>query len=169
MLTEDKSNQSERFLTAIAFISNERIKFMLNHIKHKSTDKESSISYDIYNDWHPKSNEILVYTTSAYADLEIPKTYICIFQRGNPDHHVISNFQITQAVLDLGGHWPCRMLNHGHKHFCVLTFDKSVPDIFNQLKELGRDWENTFDGLGLCDSTNFEYIRQNIISNQAKS
>jgi hypothetical protein len=163
MLTEEKSDPSDRFLLAITFISNERIKSVLNNrIRRNATDNESSIACDTYDKWKPLNNEILVYTTYAYADIELPKAFNCVFEYNNPDNYIVSDFKITQAFFDLGGYWPCRRLDHGHKHFCVLTFEHKVPGMFSRLKELGRGWNNDIDGLGLCDYTCFEQIRQRI-------
>ena len=166
MLKEELCKSSERFLQAVAIFSDKTIKVWKDGIIKFCKDKEIGIAYTRFLNWTRKENEVAVVTTYAYADFTLPKQFDCIFSYDNAEVYVQTKFTLTHSVLN--GWYPTDTIDHGHKHLCVLRFEKGIPDILNRLhyeseQQLTWTWD-TKKVLGLCQLADI----QNIIDKQHK-
>lgn len=100
--------------------------------------REKNASYSSFINWAGASNEIAVLTMYAYADLEIPRYFNIIFDINNPDNYEETDFKIIIAIMD--GYAPFKTIGYGHKHVCILQFEKEIPSILNLLIPFHRDW-----------------------------
>lgn len=121
-------------------------------------DKEKDDKYFEFINWQKSENEILVLTMYAYDDISLPKKYETVFQIDKPGSFVHLDFTITQAVLN--GWTAVHKINRGHKHICVLQFDKPVDSIFSLLSNFCPEQtaHNNIQ-LGFCDKNDFEEIK----------
>lgn len=56
-------------------------------------------------------------------------------------------------------------MGNGHKHLCVFSFNKTIPDILNTLHKSDEKFSTSPKGqklLGFCNSKDFEAIAKRI-------
>ena len=166
MLNDDLCKSSEKFLQAVAIFSYKTIKFWKEGIIEFCKDREKGIAYDRFLNWTPNENEVAVVTSYAYADFTLPKQFDCIFSYDNAEVYIHTKFTLTHSILN--GWYPTDTNGHGHKHLCVLRFEKGIPNIINRLHyESDQHLTWTWDArkvLGLCQLADI----QNIIDRQHK-
>lgn len=125
--------------------------------------REKGLPYEKFINWRRKENEIMVYTLYAYADLAVPKSFDIIFRLDNPKEFVQVDYVLTQSIFEAC--YPYDMIDNGHKHLCVFSFEKALPDILKtmfkddcRLSVMPKDQEF----LGFCRSENFDAITETI-------
>lgn len=146
--------------------SDRTIKAWKEETVKRCNDKEKNVAYERFLNWTRQENEIAVFTTYAYADFDIPKKFNCIFHYDNPELYIQTNYTLTQSIFE--GWYPTNFIDHGHKHLCILTFENSVPDVFNRMhyeteKYSAWTWDDK-NVLGLCQMEDI----QNIIGRRHK-
>lgn len=160
MLKEELCKPSEKFLQAIMALSDKTIKACKDETIKRCKNKEKNVAYEKFLSWTRQENEVAVFTTYAYADLDIPKQFNCIFHYDKPELYNQTNYTLTQSIFE--GWYPMNRIDHGHKHLCILTFENSVPEIFNQLHyETKKDSTWAWDAqkiLGLCQIADIQSI-----------
>jgi len=127
-------------------------------VKSFMSDREKDEDYYNFIKWQKKQNELVVLTMYSYEDIKLPKTFDIVFQVDRPTNFIQCKFMITQAIFN--GLTLLNQINKGHKHICIIKFDKEIPDIFNLLPffDSKETLSNTVQ-LGFCDKDNFEYIK----------
>ncbi|TKK64106.1 hypothetical protein FC093_23320 [Ilyomonas limi] len=122
--------------------------------------KKDNLYFEFIN-WQKQTNEIVVLTMYAYADILLPKYFDTIFQIDNPENFIETKFVIKQAVIN--GWTSVGEISHGHKHILVVEFPNSIPDILNLLSEFS--YKKTIKNeihLGFCNKIDFDAIKTNL-------
>lgn len=133
-------------------------------VKAFMADREKDDKYFEFIDWKKTETEIVVLTMYAYDDISLPKKYNTVFQIDKPNNFVDLDFTITHAVLN--GWTGVNQISRGHKHICVIQFDKAVHSIFNLLTHF--DPKTTVHDnieLGFCEKNDFEKIKARLERN----
>ncbi|MGN6647390.1 MAG: hypothetical protein ACTHJT_12770 [Cytophaga sp.] len=131
MRTEEATRPEERYLVSSEYFSDMATAIWQAECIKRCKDKDQSPAYEKYLNWVRQDNEIAVFMLYAYADLEIPKTFDIIFQMDKPENYIQEVYVLTQSIYEA---WlPMDSMSHGHKHLCMLTFKKAVPEIINLL------------------------------------
>ena len=164
METEKETNSSDRYLLCNYFFFFKVIDRVKTDVKAFMTNREKNEKYFEFINWEKNENEIVVLTMYAYDDILLPKNYDTVFQIDKPDNFVHLDFTITQAVLN--GWTGVNQINRGHKHICVIQFEKTVDNIFRLLThfDLKQPAHNKIQ-LGFCDKTDFEEIKTRLVQN----
>ncbi|MCP2029337.1 hypothetical protein L1276_004521 [Flavobacterium sp. HSC-32F16] len=163
MRNEEDCPQTQRYLFCDTYLSDKGIDLSQNDIIKRFTNRNKSESYQKYITWKRKSNEIIVFTMYAYADLKINKEFDCIFNYDNPDEFVLEKFILTQSIYE--GWVPTDIVDEGHKHLLVLKFENEIPKILFKLHKeetLGDTRPKIYTKLGFCNKKDFEAIATNI-------
>ncbi len=158
METEIKANSFDRYLLCNYSFSDKMIGSVRADVKAFMADKEKDDKYYEFINWEKTENEIVVLTMYAYDDILLPKKYNIVFQIDKPSNFVNLDFTITQAIWNS---WTgVNKISRGHKHICVIRFDKAVDNIFNLLTYFDpkRTVHDNIE-LGLCDKNDFEEIK----------
>ena len=137
----------EKFLQAAFTVSDKAIEHWKKETIKQFRDRQKTSALDLYLNWKRKSNEIAVFTLYSLSDIKIPTEMDCIFRYDNPEIHIKKKFVISHCILD--GWFPNDFIGKGHKHLCILTFEKEIPKIFSLL-ECDSDWTANDSILGLC-------------------
>lgn len=121
-------------------------------------------AHNRFINWHRKDNEIALYTSYAYADFQVPKEFNCIFEQENPNNFVITNFKLTQSILE--AICPMDSIEDGFRHVVILEFEEAIPKIMELLYvaeegSVNPPRESTI--LGICQSADFEAIKTRIL------
>jgi len=153
MLSKTESAPEARYLQSDEYYSDEALKTLQADCVRQHRHRAKSDAYEQFVSWTRQANERLIFTLNAYADLVVPQQFDCIFRLANPGEYVLVNYELTQSILSLGGLRPISSVEHGHKHFCVLTFGQEVPAIFRWLHREEGDYCTAFtnrERLGFC-------------------
>lgn len=160
MQKEEDCEPSERFLQAIMQFPDNTVKKWKGETIRRLEGKEKGTHYDTFINWERKQTEVAVFTTYAYADLSIPMSFDCIFRYDRPEIFTRAPFVITQSILEAW--YPTDDIGHGHKHLCILAFEKSIPTIIEVLhKETNFFSSWTWDAkkvLGICQFKDLQTI-----------
>lgn len=73
------------------------------------------------------------------------------------------DYQLTQSIYEAW--FPMNDLSYGHKHLCIFTFDKKLPEILNTLHKENGKYSTTSKikkSLGICNAQDFEAIKKTI-------
>lgn len=163
MLTEEQCKPNQRFLFAKEYFSDKAISIWQAECIERCKDKPKGEAYDRYIHWKRRENEIAAFTRYAYADLAIPKVFDIIFHLHNPNDFIKIDYSLTQSIHEAW--FPIDYLDHGHKHLCVFSFDKEVPEIFNSLHEENEKFSTSpkdQKSIGFCNSQDFDEIKKGI-------
>jgi hypothetical protein len=163
MLTEEQCKPSQRFLFAEEYFSDKAIAIWQNECVKRCKDKDKGAAYENYVNWSRKQNEIAVFTLYAYADFSIPKKFDIIFHLDNPKELLRIDYELIQSIHEAW--FPLDTVHHGHKHLCIFSFDKSLPDILNTLHKAEDKFSTSPKGqkkLGFCNSNDFNTIAKRI-------
>jgi len=168
MLKEELCTASERYLLATMIFSDKNSQCMESRSNPTSQKQRKNIAYEKFIKLERQENEIAVFTSYAYADFSIPKSFDCIFSYSNPEVYVQTKFSLTQSIWE--AYYPIDYIDHGHKHLCILTFDSEIPEIFKTLHyETGKysSWQwNERKVLGLCQINDLQSITENLQEKQ---
>jgi len=160
MLAESKSRISSRFLQTDCRFGIEAIDIWKRECRSRCAKKEKTEAYHKYLDWKPIENEVALFSLYAYADLNIPKTFSCIFNYRKPEEHIQTKLTITQSIWE--GWFPLNTIDHGHKHLIIANFEKEVPEIIFELHEEKEKFSSVPKEsllLGICQIENHNKIK----------
>ncbi len=104
-----------------------------------------------------------VFTQYAYADFSIPKKFDIIFHLENRKEFLKIDYELTQSIHEAW--FPLYTVDHGHKHLCVFSFDKILPDILYTLHKGEEKFSTSPKAqklLGFCHSKDFDAITKRI-------
>ena len=87
-----------------------------------------------YLDWEASDQEIALFTNYAYADLEIPKSFSCLFDLKNPERMLRTDILLKQSIFE--AYYPVNYLDHGHKHLCIFKFQDQLPSLIYEIEEM---------------------------------
>jgi hypothetical protein len=157
-------NSSDRYLICNYSFSDKMIDIVKEDVKAFMADREKDDKYFEFINWQKIDNEIVVLTMYAYDDILLPKKYGTVFQIDKPTNFVHTDFIITQAVLN--GWTGVNKISRGHKHICVIQFNKAVDNIFSLLTHFSPE-QTTYNNiqLGLCGKNDFEEIKPRLEQN----
>ena len=151
-------NSSDRYLLCNYSFSDKVIDRVKKDVKAFMADREKDDKYFEFINWQKSDNEIVILTMYAYNDILLPKKYDTVFQIDKPANFVHTDFTITQAVLN--GWKSVNQFSRGHKHICVIQFNKAVDNIFSLLTHFDpKQPANDNIQLGFCDENDFEEIK----------
>lgn len=162
MLDENKVETSYRYLIATGLVSDK----LIENASRKGFDFIKDGSYvDKVEAFlkRPKSkNDIAVFTTYAYADIAIPRTFDVIFDYNNVDNYVESRFTVVYSFnYAITFFYLFEWIDHGHRHICVLEFENEIPSILNSLPNIQVDTSGQIR-ICFCQKQDFEAIRNNL-------
>jgi hypothetical protein len=163
MQTEEQCKPSRRFLFADEYFSDKAISIWKTECVKRCVDKTKGQAYTKFINWTRQENEIAVFTMYAYADFDIPKKFDIIFHLDNPKEFLKIEYELTQSIYEAW--FPLDTLNNGHKHLCIFSFDKSLPNILNTLHKSEEKFSTSSKGqksLGFCNSKDFNAIAKRI-------
>lgn len=107
-------------------------------------------------------NEIAIYTSYAYADFNIPRKYDILFDFDNVDDFVEMPFTLEYSLINIAAFFYLNQtIGHGHKHVCILNFEKEVPVILTQLPDI-KGFENIEKRICFCQKSDFEAIKDSL-------
>ena len=164
MQTEEQCKPSQRFLFADEYFSDRAIAIWQSECIKRCSDKHKGSAYERFVNWRrKKENEIAVFTLYAYADLNVPKKFDTIFYHYDPKQFLRIDYELTQSIYEA---WlPLDTVENGHKHICVFSFDKTLPDMLNTLHRGETKFSTSRPdqrSLGFCDFKDFEAITKRI-------
>ena len=166
MLSEKDSKPSERYLFSQCYFSDKAINELKENIRGMYKEREKDEFFLRFDSWQRQQKEILIYTSYAYADIDIPRKFDCLFELQNPENKYVGKCEITQAVLNAWA--PINQMCHGHKHLCVMNFENGIPElikILNKVEDLSTyDWRQK-SLLGICDQKDFPFIKEHRLKN----
>lgn len=163
MQTEEQCHPNQRFLFANSYFSDKAISSWQSECIKRCKDKEKGEPYRRFINWTRNENEIAVFTLYAYADFKIPKKLDVIFHLNNPKAFIKVDYELIQSIYEAW--YPTETIAHGHKHLCVFSFSKSLPDILQILHKEEAKFSTSPKGqiqLGFCKSEDFEAITKGI-------
>lgn len=152
-------NPRKRYLIASDVIADNTIKPWKNHCIRVSMGKKRDQYYQKFIRWRKKKNELVMATESPYADLDIPKTFNCVFNLYNPSNFIKIPISMIHAICD--GWLPKGQLVYGHKHIVVFRFQNAIPKVVHKLKNgdtIKRGPKEQKIKLGFCQYEDFKYI-----------
>jgi hypothetical protein len=126
-------------------------------------DIEKGPSYFRFINWKRKDNEIALFTLYAYADLQIPKHFDCIFDLDNPDRFEVTDLILKQSIIN--GWFPIDSIMHGHKHVCIFEFKNELPNLFRELyvrTQISSRAPKDYFRLGICRQKDFREIKKDL-------
>lgn len=163
MKTEEDCHPSERYLAADQILTEQAIRRTKEHVIRTFVDREKDGYYTNFIDWDKRENQIVLFTLYAYADLEIPKSFDCIFDLNNPNKFTNCKLRLVQTITE--GTFPSGIIDHGYKHISVFEFEKGIPKLITSLHN-SELLENRSVGvslqLGICNSVDFGSIKLSI-------
>lgn len=160
MLKESDSKITQRFLQTDCRFGTEAIDIWKRECRSRCANKEKTKAYDKYLNWSPSELEIALFSLYAYADLEIPKTFSCIFDYRNPEINEQTQLTITQSIWECW--FPLNTIDHGHKHLIVANFENEIPNLISELHEEKEKFSSVPIGslvLGICQIEDYEKIK----------
>lgn len=160
MLVESKSKISSRFLQTDCRFGTEAIDIWKRECRSRCAKKEKTEAYYKYLDWKANGNEVALFSLYAYADLNIPKNFSCIFDYRNPEIYIQTKLTITQSIWE--GWFPLNSIDHGHKHLIVGNFENEIPDLIYELHEEKAKFSSVPKNslmLGICQIEDYEKIK----------
>jgi hypothetical protein len=159
MRSEEACPREERYLFCDNYLSDLGIEASKQLVMKRFIHRDKNDLYNQYINWKRNSNEIVVFTTYAYADLELNKEFDCIFNHHHPDEFVLEKFVVTQSLYE--GWIPIDTVEHGHKHLLVLQFENEIPQLLFKLHRednLQDTRPEIHAKLGFCTKNDFEFI-----------
>lgn len=159
MHAEADKDPAERYLICKSFFSDKLIARVKEDVKTFMSKRDKDDLYYQFIDWQKQENELLVFTTYAYADIPLPKSFDTVFDVANLENVVTCNLAITQVVFN--GWAAMDEISCGHKHIAVLRFEDKIPAIFGLLPQFDKDEPNK-STLGFCSEKDFIFIKDNI-------
>lgn len=167
MLPESKCPIDQRFLFTQIRLSDEQILLWQTGTKEfcipRNLDK--SEAYHQFVNWKKTPNEIALYLYGAYANLDIPKKFTCLFDYNNPSRFIKVKMNLTQSIFD--GRFPIDCIESGHKHLGIFEFKTIIPEIIFEMFELTEVPIHIPQNaliLAICQFEHYEIIRNHLIN-----
>lgn len=167
MLKEIDSIIEDRYLLALCRFGEKNIdlyqKRCYNEYNHKNLLKDDNY-YNFVN-WREKFDEVALFTTYAYADLDLPKKFDCIFNYQNPEVYIEIEMILTQSIWE--AYIPLDHISHGHKHLVIFNFESNIPEIIYDLYEENEEKISLFQDslkLGFCLKKDFAKIKSSKVN-----
>lgn len=159
MIAEIDTSPADRYLVCEYLISDKGIILLKDQVKKVMHLREKDNNYFEFLEWKKKESELALYTSYAYCDLNLPKTFDTIFEIGNPEMFLNVDFSINISIVN--GWLPFPQIEHGHKHVLIVSFSDPIPVIFKSLNvfEGNNSKTNSKLQLGFCDKKDFEFIK----------
>lgn len=169
MLNENEVESCNRYLNVIGLVTNDWIeKNIRNEHLFNRLGKDYIDSVESFLNRKKSPNEIAVYTTYAYADFSIPRHCDILFDRDDIDNFVEAPFSLQYSIFNVASVlYLTQTIKHGHKHICILDFEKEVPMILRRLPNI-QEVEKNYKKICFCQKSDFEVIRKNIKEEQIK-
>ncbi len=162
MLSETEVPSAYRYLICEYFFDRYWLQKIKGQVIAFMKERNKDAIYKSFIEWENTANEIAVFTSYAYADLDIPKHFDTVFDISDPDNYDKVDYELILPILN--GYAPFNGISHGHKHVCVLKFEKSIPSIFDLLIPYQQDWPKHQISLGFCLNDDFLSIKQRLLS-----
>jgi hypothetical protein len=163
MYDEKNIESCHRYLIGVGLVGDDLIKkgCINNTFYERQSDTYKSEVESFLN--RTKSiNEIAVYTIYAYADFNIPRKYDILFDFDNVDDFVETSFTLEYSLINIAAYlYLNQTIEDGHKHVCILNFEKEVPMILRQLPDI-KGFENIEKRICFCQKSDFEAIKDNL-------
>jgi hypothetical protein len=163
MRDENTVEPCYRYLIATGLVKNQTIEKACRSEQAFKTLGDSYInSVEIFLNRSKSANEIAVFTSYAYADFLVPRTYEIVFDYDNVDNFVETSF-ILQYSLNyaISFFFLNQAIDDGHRHICILIFENEIPSLLKMLK-CAEDENADNKRIGFCQKIDFEAIRENI-------
>tara|TARA_B100000780_G_C20939571_1_gene374712 strand:- start:4 stop:498 length:495 start_codon:yes stop_codon:yes gene_type:complete len=111
--------------------------------------------------WKKSDNEIIAYCGYGYCDTSIPKIYNCLFDIDKPNQPIEVHAEVKFSIWN--GLIPIDTIDHGHKTICIISFDKEVPKILNQVPNWTdfKKGNYRYNKFGLCNKQHYEQVIKN--------
>ena len=165
MVIESECNSDEKFLIIEAVFSKEAIKASQEKSQQKVPKKLRSSYYYQFLNWKKNKDEAALFTAYAYAYMDLPIEYDCLFQVQNPEDHILTPMLVSQSIWE--GYYPIGQIEDGHKHLCVFSFLNGIPAVIHELHVVYDDFAsfpvNSLT-LGACKYQDYKSIKEKIIS-----
>lgn len=161
MRRESDCPPEERYLFANVALAPKVIASWKERCREMHEKRDKGEAYRNFMEWEPQANEMAIYTQFAYADLEMPRTFDCVFHLDSREEFTETSIMLLQSVWN--GWIPINGLDHGHRHLCIFRFDDGVPAILDKLFVLNeRDAPIPKDSprLAFCTMGDFEFIKR---------
>ncbi len=153
MRDEKDYKPQDRFLIIDEIFSDEAVVICQRECFTRVQAKNLKVgtAFNRFINWKRAKSEISLSTLYAYADLDLPKSFDCIFNLENPSDFISTQFKITQSIFE--GWYPINSVEHGHKHLCVFEFENEIPKIIYRLQVSSNkrlDLSKRSIKLGIC-------------------
>lgn len=162
MRTEEQCESKEKYLFADELWSDETIAIWQNEcVKRYKNRDDKGEEYERYINWKRKDNEVALFTWYAYADIQLPKQFDCIFEIKNPSNFIVTKFTLVQAIWEAW--FPLASIAHGHKHLCIFEFEDEIPQLLKKLPVAKNMFSSIPKGaltVGICRMEDYEEIKQ---------
>jgi len=169
MLAESKSKITQRFLQANCRFGQEAIDIWHRECRLRCRKKEKSKAYFTYLNWKESKYEIALFTLYAYADLEMPKGFSCIFDFRNPERYSETKMKLTQSIWEAW--FPINSISHGHKHLAIFSFEEEIPELIFELHQEKEKFSSVPKDsliLGICQIEDYNKIKEYLIMHSIK-
>ena len=163
MLPEQKSKITSRFLQTDCRFGKEAIDIWKRECRSRCAKREKTEAYHKYLNWKPSKSELALFSLYAYADLNIPKQFSCIFDYRKPEIKVQTNLTITQSIWEAW--FPINTIDHGHKHLIIANFEEQIPSLILELYEEKSKFSSVPKDalmLGICQIEDYDHIHKYI-------
>src|SRR5687767_14094231 len=101
MRKEEVCKPEERFLFTDEIFSDELVAVVKNGcLQNPRRHRAQGSVDDRFINWTRKDNEIALFTLYAYADLELPKQFDCIFRLDAPSTFIVAKFKLTHSLYE---------------------------------------------------------------------
>jgi len=166
MQKEEDCNPQERYLFTDHYYSDKTINDIKKSLRKNNPRNQNDEFFFKFDSWKRKKNELLIYTSFAYADIKIPRRFNCIFDLNNPINSYMGNYEITQVIWN--GWFPIDLIAQGHKHLCVMRFEDEIPQIVKNLdrvEDLSTYKRGNHYVIGFCDQKDYPMIKEARLAN----
>lgn len=118
-----------------------------------------------YLDWEASDKEVALFTNYAYADLQIPKSFSCLFELKNPERMLKAEMLLKQSIFEAW--YPVDFLDQGHKHLGIFQFQDQIPSIIFEIEKTEEGVLSQVPGgktIGICQWEDYPFIRKSLLS-----
>lgn len=163
MLAEEKSKISNRFLQTDCRFGKGALDIWKKECVVRCAKREKTEAYYNYLNWKAIESEVALFSLYAYADLNLPKSFSCIFNYRKPDIHLQTQLTITQSIWE--GWYPTNTIEHGHKHLIIANFEIEIPNLILELHEENDKYSSVPKQsliLGICQIEDYGNITKSL-------
>lgn len=161
----------QRYLVAIQLMSADAIQRckeatqrLLDRMAINSPSQPSTQVLEFLN-WEPQQNQFALLTSYAYADLQIPCQFDCLFDVRDPHNSESCELTIIQSVFE--GYYPIKGIEHGHKHLLICRSENgTLPHLIQKLlvaTDLGYEATPNSFRMGICLLSDYPMIANGLM------